>query len=240
MAVPTNRADCNCNPSTAVPTDKYANDGTVTNVNVQNGTYVAPNYCRGTFDLSTSDCAEVDSNYQASLMAESLSIAAGPVNVFPLLGVQNQGSTLDQPGDGFPISSGTPSGYNALNAFNVTSIGWQSIQTGSGVTSAPAFIGYDFGTKKAWELIGAPQERYFPTMPVRHQISTLKIKQSSNSARRATQLRVECSDDGIEWKRVSVLTVPNTDQLVTLGINSNAGYNKWRIIPTFFTGVATN
>lgn len=241
MADPKNIADCNVSNSVqSPPVNKFAMDGVATNQNVKNGTYIPPQYCHGTLDYSTSKCAEKESNYIAGLMSEALNYAAGPVNVFPMLGVHNQGSTLDQPGDGFPLSSGTPSGYNVLDAFNINSAGWRSIQTGSSVTSTPAFIGYDFGTKKAWEQIGAPQERYFPSVPIRRQISTLKIKQSSDPTMRCSQLRVEASDDGLEWKRVAVLPVPNTDQLVTLGINAPAAYNKWRIVPSFFNGVATN
>ena len=233
----------NCNPNdvTQPPVNKFANDGAVTNVNVQNGTYVAPEYCHGTMDLSTSNDAETDSNYIASLMAENLSIAGGPVNVFPMLGVHNQGSTIDQPGVGFPISSGTPSGYNTTNAFTVgPQSTWRSIQTGSAVISAPAYIGYDFGTKKAWTATPSPSERYYPGAPVRVQISTLTIKQSADPNMRALQLRVEASDDGLTWQRVDVLSVPSTSSTVTLGIRSVAPFNKWRLVPTFFAGVASN
>lgn len=204
------------------------------------GPYVAPDLCKGTADYSTSECADSEALYHAALMAESLSMAAGPVNVFPLLGVHNQGSTVDQIGAGFPLSSGTPSGYNALDAFSVGDDGWRSVQQGAAVLTTPAYIGYDFGTKKAWEAIGPAQERYFPGEPVRKQIATLKIRQGSASVNRATQLRVEASDDGVQWKRIDILNIPNTDQLVTVGIKGNALYNKWRLVPIFFNGVASN
>lgn len=237
MADPNNIDECRVNDTTQPPNNKFANDGTQTNINVKDGTYVPPVYPKGSFDLSTSACAEKDSNYLASLMSESLNIAAGPVNVFPMLGIHNQGSTLDQPGNGFPLSGGTAGGYNALNAFNVTPNGWQSIQTGPAVTSAPAYIGYDFGTKKAWDNT---QERYYPAAPVLIQIATLKIKQSANPQKRATQVRVEASDDGTNWHRVDVVNIPSTVDLVTVGIRSVAAYNKWRLIPIFFAGTASN
>ena len=232
--------DCNVNDTSPVPNNRFSNDGAKTNINVKNGTYVPPVYAKGTFDLSTSNCAENDSNYMASLMSESLNIAAGPVNVFPMLGVHNQGSTVDQPDAGYVVSSGTPANYNAADAFNINLAGWQSIQTGSAVLTGPAYIGYNFGTKKAWDQIGTPQERYYPAAPIRLQISTLILKQSADPLKRATQLRVEASDDGVVWHRVDVLNVPSTAQLVTLGIRSNAAYNSWRLVPTFFAGVATN
>lgn len=204
------------------------------------GPYVPPEYCKGTLDYSTTECADKESDYIAGLMAEALNIAAGPVNVFPLLGVHNQGSTLDQPGDGYPISSGTPAGYNLLDAFNVDTTVWQTTQSGAAVTSTPSFIGYNFGTKKAWEAIGPAQERYFPKAPVRRQISTLKIKQSANPTMRAAQVRIEASDDGVSWHRVDVINLPNTASMATAPIRSNAAFNQWRIVPTFFSGVATN
>lgn len=232
---PKNINDCAINDTSQPPNNKFAFDGVTTNQNVKNGAYVPPQYCHGTLDYSTSPCAEKESNYIAGLMAESLQYAAGPVNVFPLLGIHNQGSTIDQPGDGFPLSSGTPSGYNALDAFNVNADAWRSVQTGAAVVSEPAYIGYDFGTKKAWN---GTQERYYPAAPVRHRISTLKIKQSANQLMRVTQLRVDASDDGVEWTRVDVINVPNTDQLVVLSVNSKTAWNKWRLVPVFFMGVA--
>ena len=202
--------------------------------------YVAPVYCKGTLDYSTSECADLESDYQAALMSEALNIAAGPVNIFPLLGIHNQGSTLDQVGAGFPLSSGTPAGFNALDGFAVGAAAWRSIQTGSAVLTDPAWIGYDFGTKKAWQAIGAAQERYFPHEPIRKKISTIKIKQSLNPLMRCTQVRIEACDDGVNWQRIDVIMLPNTDLLVTANIRAAGMWNKWRIMPSFFAGVSGN
>lgn len=202
------------------------------------GPYVPPDECIGTLDYSTSECADKEAAYIAGLMSEALNIAAGPVNVFPMLGVHNQGSTIDQTGEGFPLSSGTPSGYNVLDAFNVNDESWKSVQTGVDVLTA--FIGYDFGTKKAWEKIGAPQERYQPAAPVRKRVSTIKIRQGLDSRNRATQVRIEASDDGISWFRVDAAKLPDTDALVIINVRSNAAYNKWRVVPTYFNGIAAN
>lgn len=234
--------NCGVNNTTQPPINRFSNDGAVTNSNIQNGTYVPPIYNKGTFDLSTSICAEKDSNYIASLMAESINIAGGPVNIFPMLGVHNQGSTLDQPGVGNPISSGTAPGYNTTNAFTINpQSSWQSIQTGSNVTLIPSFIGYDFGTKKAWSNT---EERYAPSEPVRLQISTLKIRQSSNNSKRVLQVRIEATDDdpsnpGTLWKRIDVINLLNNDQLNTIGIRSSAAFRAWRLVPTFFAGYAS-
>ena len=226
--------------NTTPPKLKFAFDGST--VNTKDGVYVPPVLNNGTLDYSTSNCANNDSAYVASLMAESLNIAAGPVNIFPLLGVYSQGATVDATGAGFPLSSGTPAGFNVLNAFNINNKSWRSISQGADVLTA-TYIGYDFGTKKAWQSAGVSgqgAERYFPSQPVRMQISTIQIQQGSDSNNRATQARIEASDDGVKWNRIAIVTIPDSEELVSVSFNSHAPYNKWKIIPTFFNGVASN
>lgn len=213
----------------------YSNDP-----NLVDGKYVPPDLCVGTLDYSTSDCSNKESAYVSNLMAQALQIAGGPVNVFPMLGVYNQGSTVDQVGAGYPLSSGTGAGSNVADAFNVNVDSWRSSQTGSDVTSKPAYIGYDFGTKKAWEAIGPAQERYQPGEPLRKKIATVKIQQGVEKANRAAQVVIEASDDGISWKRMDAASLPDTSALVTIAVRSSAPYRMWRIVPTFFNGVSSN
>lgn len=223
--------DCN-----SPPDPKFAYDTTPDK-------YVPPEVCvtPQTVDYSTSECADNEANYIASLQAEALAMAAGPVNVFPMLGIHSQGSTVDLvSATGYPLSSGAPSGYNALDAFNVNDASWRSIQQGSDVLTAPAYIGYCFGTKKAWEKIGPPQERYVQPQPVRKQIGSIKIKQGSEAYNRATKVRIEVSDDGVTWRRLSIVSLPDTADLVTVGVNSHAMFNCYRLVPIFFNGVSTN
>lgn len=207
---------------------------------VGTGKYVPPDLCVGTINYSTGDCADSDSNYIAALQAEALSAAAGPVNFFLMLGVHSQGSTQDMVNEnGFPLSGGTDSGYNINDAFNVNLNAWRSSQTGAAVLSG-AYLGYSFGTKKAWEAIGPAQERYFPSEPVRKTISSIVIKQSTDPQMRATQIRIEASDDGLAWKRIAVVNVPSSAADVTVGFESPAAYNQWRFVPTFFAGIGSN
>lgn len=223
--------DCN-----SPPNPKFAYDTTPEK-------YVPPEVCvtPNTVDYSTSECADNEADYIASLQAEALAMAGGPVNVFPMLGVHSQGSTVDLISTtGYPLSSGAPSGYNALDAFNVNDAAWRSVQQGADVLSAPAFIGYAFGTKKAWEKIGAPQERYVKPEPVRKQIGSIKIKQGPVAANRVTKARVEVSDDGLTWKRIAIISLPDTEDLATVGVNAHAMWNQWRLVPIFFNGVASN
>lgn len=205
--------------------------------------YVPPDVCIGTINYSTDECADHEADYVASLAAEALNAAAGPVNIFPMLGVHNQGSTVDLTGGtgGYPLSSGTPAGFNALDAFNVNSASWRSIQVGTQVTSAPAYLGYSFGAKKAWEaVVPGGRDRYFPAAPIRKQVQSIKIKQGALAVNRVRQVRIEVSDDGVAWKRMDVVNLPDTDQLVTVGVRSNAPYNMWRMVPTMFTGGPTD
>jgi hypothetical protein len=210
-------------------------------------TYRAPDICVGTFDLSTSECADLESNYVASLQAEALNIAGGPVNIFPMLGVHNQGSTNDLTANssGYPISSGSPGAYNVADAFNVNDASWRSIQTGGLVTTAadngPAFLGFSFGNKKAWEkVIPGGVDRYAVPAPIRKQVSSIKIKQGANAVNRVKQVRVDASDDNINWKRIDIVNLPDTPDLVQVGVRSSAMYGAWRLVPTMFNGVTAN
>lgn len=187
-------------------------------------------------DYSTSEGAERESYYHSELMASALQIAGGPTNVFPMLGVYNQGSTINEVGDGFPLSSGTPAGYNLSDAFNVNGKAWRSIQQGEDVIKTPSYIGYDFGTVKTEK----GKERYFPSQPKRVKISTIKIKQGEARENRAAQIRIEASDDGNVWHRVDVAQLPHSDMLTAVKVRSIAPYRMWRIVPTLFNGIVSN
>lgn len=225
--------DKNKNCETGVPDLNFAYGGDASD-------YEVPPLSVGSLDYSTSECAQHEADYIASLQAEALQAAAGPVNVFPLLGVHNQGSTIDQTGSGYPLSSGTPSGFNVLDAFNSNDSSWRSIQLGADVVNTPAFIGYSFGTKKAWNLIGTPQERYAPAEPVRKKINSFNIQQSADSRSRVTRVRIDASDDGVSWRRIDVVSIPDVVDMVTIGFKNDAMFNQWRFVPLFFNGVATN
>jgi hypothetical protein len=59
-----------------------------------------------------------------------------------------------------------------------------------------------------------------------------------DKANRATRIRVEASDDGINWLRIANVALPDSADLVAVGVPSNAIYNQWRLVPTFFNGIA--
>lgn len=153
--------------------------------------YVVPDLCTGTWKLSgDAKCLENEKHIQEEYIAEQLEISGVTVNVFKLLGVHEQGHLIDLTGNGFPLAGGTLVGYNSSNAFDATPLTWRSSQTGVSVVTTPAYIGYNFGTKKTVYS----SESYMPPAPIRQHITTLKIKQSVNSINRATQVRIEQAD----------------------------------------------
>ena len=204
--------------------------------NANTGKYVLPDIQTGTLNYSTSECAKKESAYMEALMVESIEIAGGPLNVFPLLGIHNQGTVIDLTGDGYPVCSGTPSGSNVMSAFSTNPVTWKSHVTGLAVITTPAWLGYCFGSRKN----AAGGERNNPSAPIRHLITTIELRQGSTSESRATQLRIENSDDGNIWKRVDIINVPDTSDFVRLSIKQSWAANYWRIVPTMFNGIDSN
>lgn len=173
--------------------------------------YTPPGLCIPTLRLQDdSDCGKQDSKYAEKLAAEALEIAGVAVNVFKLLGVHEQGKLIDLTGDGYPISSGTSAGSNIGSAFD-TSIGtiWRSSYTGNNVLTKPAYLGYYFGIKKTDTGV----TRYGKPQYVVQNISTIKIKQSSNPLRRATRIRLDYSDGKVYYHNPQYLGTGNGELL---------------------------
>lgn len=213
-------------------------DGLINMIQQPDCKYEAPDLDIGTLDLSTDDCiVQHDNQYIDNLTAEHLEISGAPVNVFKMLGVHEQGTTIDLVGEGYPVSSGTQSGYNAQNAFNTNDDSWRSVQVGAAVVTAPAWIGYSFGTKKTKVN---NQERYKPSQPNRNYVTTIKLRQGALPQNRAIQLKVERSDDGVSWFLVDYVNVPDNDQLQTIKIKQSTKMQQWRISPTIFNGGSTD
>lgn len=164
---------------------------------------------------------------------ESLNIAGADLHVFKLLGVHEQTKLVDLTGNGSPISGGDLPGFPASDAFNIYVKEWRSLQKGSNVIIS-AYIGYDFGEIK----LTNGRDRYGIDTSIKHQISTIVIKQSSNPANRVTKARVERSFDGKQWYGVAVIELPDNDQLNTISFSAlgitQARY--WRLRPVIFSG----
>lgn len=150
-------------------------------------------------------------------MVETLEISGAPINVFKLLGVHEQGKLIDLTGNGFPIHGGTSADTSVTNVFTVGNDPWKSSQSGLTVTQSPAYIGYDFGTKKTAQ----GNEKYRAAQPVLNKISSLRLQQSQNPARRATQIRIDRSDGTFSVKNENYSGVGNgVLTSITPGINA--------------------
>lgn len=150
-------------------------------------TYVAPEFCVGTWEIPK--CPDV---LQEQYAAENLNISGAPLNVFKLLGVHEQGKLIDLVGNGEALNG-------SANAFGTLAASWISPEAGMQVLTAPAWLGYDFGTLKT----SYGQEQYAKGQPAAQHITSFRIKQPTDG-RRALQVRVERSLGGLKLNQSKV------------------------------------
>ncbi len=167
-----------------------------------------------------------------SYSQETLNIAGAHINVHKLLGIQEQIRLFDITGNGTAISGGDAPGYPAINAFNKLNHTWFSRQSGPQVLES-GYIGYDFGIIK----LPSNRQRYGIETSIRYEICTIRIKQSSDITSRVTKARVERSDDGMNWRGVAIVNLPNNDSLNTIYFKQSAPSRYWRLRPITFNGL---
>lgn len=176
-----------------------------------------------------------DACIQDQYMISSLQIGGAVVNIYKLLGVHEQCKLVDCTGWGSAISNGDGGIYLASYAFEKFQTEWHSAQTGSAVT-ASAFIGYDFGEIKT---LDQSRRMYGTDTAVNKHITAFAIKQSANAINRATQVRLEYSQDAIQWYGAGLATLPDDDCLNTILMRRSAPARYWRLRPTMFNGSGT-
>ena len=160
--------------------------------------YTPPSLCIGDWTIANDCTNNADANTIESYVAESIEIAGAPIQVFKLLGVHEQGKLVDLTGQGAAISSGAASGSDATAAFDISASSWISAQQGDAVSLAPAFIGYNFGTKK--QLSGV--EKYAPSAPIIQHITTIKIQQGPLHQNRVAQVRIDRANGNLKASSV--------------------------------------
>lgn len=170
-----------------------------------------------------------------SFTEEALNIGAADINVFKLLGVHEQGKLVDLTENGNAISGGDEPVFPKENAFTTFITEWRSAQKGSAVTTS-AYIGYDFGIIR----LDNNRRRYGIETSIKHNISTIKIKQGDLSKNRATKIRVERSADNVKWYGAAILTLPDDNCLNTIHFRNTAPMRYWRLRPIQFNGGATD
>ncbi len=176
-----------------------------------------------------------DSCIVEEYIAQSLVIGGAIVNVYKLLGVHEQGKLQDLTGNGAPLSNGYIPNYPPSNAFDKYITEWRSSQLGTNIIKE-AYIGYDFGEIK----LENGRNRYGIETFIRHDVSTIKIKQGCNSTNRATKIRIERSNDGTKWYGVAVVDLKDCDGLLTVNFNRSVPSRWWRIRPIKFNGLSTD
>lgn len=177
-----------------------------------------------------------DACVQDSLLTESINIAGADVYVYKLLGVHEQCKLVDATGHGQAISGGSAPAYPPSNAFETYVSEWHSIQIGSAVNSS-AYIGYDFGYIKT---IDQSRRMYGIDTAIHKHITAFAIKQSVNQANRATQVRLEYSNDNCEWYGAGLVTLPDDSNFNTILMRRSAPARYWRLRPTKFNGGTAN
>jgi hypothetical protein len=179
---------------------------------------------------SSEDACLVD-----SYLNEQLNIAGADINVHKLLGIHEQGKLIDLTGDGNPISSGSHPNFPMSNAFDLFTTEWRSLHVGQEVLTK-TFLGYDFGEIK----LDNGRVRYGIETFVKHDISTVKIKQGCDSINRVTKVRLERSHDGVRWFGAGISTVDDCDGIVTLSFAASVPSRYWRLRPLEFNGSTTD
>jgi hypothetical protein len=181
--------------------------------------------CIGDWSLTEGDCVAAERQYQESLAAENLNISGAPLNVFKLLGIHEQGKLIDLTGNGHPLGSGSPE-----NAFDALAAEWVSAETGMDVLTSPAYLGYDFGTRKT----SFGQEETLPGVPDSQHITSFRIQQGTDALTRALQVRVERSDGRLKVDPDKIL-------FTGTGNGSFGSFTPGRdSIPGILTAVATS
>jgi len=172
-----------------------------------------------------------DNCFIDQVVNESLGIGGADIHVFKLLGVHEQGLLVDLTGNGATLSNGDAVNFPASNAFDMFTTEWRSLQQGSAVVTS-AYIGYNFGEIK----LDNNRVRYGIETHIRHNIATIKIKQSSDATKRVTKARVERSEDGIKWYGAAIVTLPDDDVLNTISFDHSVSSGYWRLRPLEFNG----
>lgn len=177
-------------------------------------------FCIPQFDLSGGEC-KADANYQQEIMEQAMMIASANINLFPLLGISNQGSTIDPFEHGYPISNSTSPDSNIYNAFNIDDEIWESSLKGEDLLSS--YIGYCLGTKKN----KANGERYSTPSPIIMNVNSIYIEQINNHE--VKQFRIDSSMDGIHWEKVDTITYKPNQFFYPIRQSPKA--NQFRIVP---------
>lgn len=166
-----------------------------------------------------------------TFVEESINLASADINIFKMLGIHEQGKLVDLAKNGMPISGGYITGFDPFNVFFDTCKDWRSLQKGNDVIKT-SFIGYDFGEIK----LPNGRNQYGIDTRVKQHITKIGLKQSSLKSHRVTKLRVERSQDGLQWFGVDIITIIDDDKFNLYSIKNSLASRYWRLRPLSFNG----
>lgn len=181
--------------------------------------YVAPVICTGDWQITGTDpsaCAVNEQTIQAGYIAEVLNISGAPLNIYPLLGVHQQGNGSIT-AQGALISSASYPGY-PLSGIN-GGAGWRSLQTGTAITTTQVYVGLDFGIIKLSQ--DGQQSEYDPQKAKLTPVGAINLTQSNNPGFFASQVKVEITD-GKTYAGTPILVGVGNGTITLNGMGFNA------------------
>jgi len=135
-------------------------------------------------DVSPDHCAQNEQNNQEQYIAETLNISGVPINIFPLLGIHQQGNGSVLSPSARIITSPSFPGYPATGINGPST--WRSLSSGSSVVGS-AYVGVDFGIK----LTPGGDSEYEPQKQKWTDVGAVVLTQSNLPGYFAQQVKVE-------------------------------------------------
>ena len=162
-------------------------------------------------------------------VSEGLNIGGCVVNVHKLLGIHEQKNlTLLK---GTPICNGEYPEFPVSNIFDNNLEEWHSIKH-CGIRDPNTYIGIDFGPIKLENGI----DKYAIDTEVKYHITAILIQQGVLEQNRALKVRVENSNNGVDWKGISLLTLPNDNLEHWINVKQSFPARYWRLSPVTYAG----
>lgn len=180
----------------------------------------------------TSECSDLrlqqqlaDNTYLNSVAAENLNLGGADACFYKMLGVQQQGTLVDAAGYGQPIADSHKLDFPPDNAFDRFASFWCNGVVGQ--ASVGSWVGYDFGVVK--RATGLQMYSNEAEAEARKHITSFAIKQAGTSDNWAKRVRIERSDNGIQWRGVDVVTLPQNTERTVIYVKRSVPARMWRL-----------
>jgi hypothetical protein len=180
-----------------------------------------PVHTNGTFQLFNDRQSNTTLN---NYVSEGLNIGGCPINVFKLQGIYSQKSLNELNGN--VISSGEYPEFPASNITKNDCSEWHSTKY-CGKRNLNTYIGFDFGPIELDPAIN----KYAIDTEKKYHITSIFIQQGDEFRNRITKARVEASDNGLEWKGISLFSLPDDNQEHLIDIKQSHPARYWRVVP---------